>query len=56
MEVSKHLLICNKGFKICPIYKIKEECKILRLVIEDNLIKLLKPDLNADRRNLLHLN
>ena len=56
MEVSKHLLICNKGFEICPIYKIKEECKILRLVIEDNLIKLLKPDLNADRRNLLHLN
>ena len=56
MEVSKHVLICNKSFKICPIYKIKEECKILRLVIEDNLIKLLKPDLNADRRNLLHLN
>ena len=56
MEVSKHLVLCNKGFRICPIYKVKQECKILRLVIEDNLIKLLKPDLNADRRNLLHLN
>ena len=55
MEVSKHLLLCNKGFKICPISKIKEDCKILRLVVEDSLIKLLKPDLNADRRNLLHL-
>ena len=55
MEVSKHLVKCGQGFKICPIVKVKEECKILRLVIEDRLIKLLKPDLNADRRNLLHL-
>ena len=55
MDVSKHLLCCNKGFRICPIYKVKKQCKILRLVIEDDLIKLLKPDLNADRRNLLHL-
>ena len=55
MEVSRHLYRCGKGFKICPIFKVKEQCKILRLVIEDNLMKLLKPDLNADRRNLLHL-
>ena len=56
MEVSSHLNKCNQGFKICPIFKIKDECKILRLVVEDKLIKLLKPDLNRDRRNLLHLN
>lgn len=55
MKVSRHLHRCGKGFKICPIFKVKEQCKILRLVIEDNLMKLLKPDLNADRRNLLHL-
>ena len=55
MEVSKHVLKCGKGFTICPIYKVKEECKISRLVVEENLIKLLKPDLNADQRNLLHL-
>ena len=54
-EVSKHLNKCNKGFKICPIYKVKEECKMLRLVIEENLVNLLKPELNADQRNLLHL-
>lgn len=54
-EVSKHIHKCNKGFKICPIYKVKEECKILRLVIEENLVNLLKPELNADQRNLLHL-
>ena len=55
MEVSMHLFRCGQGFKMCPLVKVKAECKILRLVIEDNLIKLLKPDLNADRRNLLHL-
>ena len=55
MEVSRHLYRCGKGFKICPIVKVKEDCKILRLVIEDGLIKLLKPDLNTDTRNLLHL-
>ena len=55
MEVSRHILLCNKGFKICPISKIKQDCKILRLVVEDSLIKLLKPDLNTDSRNLLHL-
>ena len=55
MEVSSHLFKCGQGFKICPIFKLNEECKILRLVVEDNLIKLLKPDLNRDRRNLLHL-
>ena len=55
MEVSSHLYKCGKGFTICPIFKVREECKILRLVVEDNLIKLLKPDLNRDRRNLLHL-
>lgn len=55
MEVSRHLYKCGQGFKIIPIVKVKEDCKILRLVIEDGLIKLLKPDLNADQRNLLHL-
>ena len=38
MEVSKHLAKCGQGFKICPIVKVKEECKILRLVIEARLI------------------
>ena len=55
MEVSRHLYECGRGFKICPIVKVKEDCKILRLVLEDGLIKLLKPDLNTDTRNLLHL-
>lgn len=55
MEVSNHIYRCGQGFKMIPLVKVKEECKILRLVIEDNLIKLLKPDLNADKRNLLHL-
>ena len=55
MEVSSHVFKCGKGFKICPIFKLKEDCKILRLVVENNLIKLLKPDLNRDQRNLLHL-
>ena len=40
---------------MCPIVKVREDCKILRLVLEDGLIKLLKPDLNTDTRNLLHL-
>ena len=56
MRVSRHLYRCGRGFKICPILKIREESKILRLVMEDHCIKLLKPDLNADQRNLLHLN
>lgn len=56
MEVSRHLYGCGRGFKICPILKIHEDSKIMRLVMEDYCIKLLKPDLNADRRNLLHLN
>ena len=56
MKVSQHILRCGEGFKICPILKVSEECKITRLVKEDNLIKSLKPDLNADKRNLLHLN
>ena len=55
MEVSRHLQKCGKGFKICPIVKVKEECKILRLVMENYMIKLLKPDLNAPRRNTLQL-
>ena len=55
MEVSRHLYECGQGFKMIPIVKVKEDCKILRLVIEGGLIKLLKPDLNADQRNLLHL-
>ena len=56
MLVSKHIYNCGEGFSICPILKIHEECKITRLVKEDHLIKTLKPDLNADKRNLLHLN
>ena len=55
MEVSRHIYGCGKGFRICPIFKLKESSKILRLVMEDKLIKLLKPSLNADQRNLLHL-
>ena len=55
MEVSRHIYRGGQGFKICPIVKVKEDCKILRLVIEDSLIKLLKPELNTDKRNLLHL-
>ena len=54
-EVSKHLYECGRGFWICPIFKMREENKIARLVTEDKLIKLLKPDLNTDTRNLLHL-
>ena len=56
MRVSRHICECGQGFRMCPILKLKEECKITRLVKEDNLIKLFKPDLNADKRNLLHLN
>ena len=56
MKVSSHLCICGEGFKVCPLLKVSQECKITRLVKEDNLVKLLKPDLNADKRNLLHLN
>ena len=56
MRVSSHICECGQGFRMCPILKLKEECKITRLVKEDNLIKLFKPDLNADKRNLLHLN
>ena len=56
MKVYRHLYDCGNGFKMCPILKINDECKITRLVKEDRLIKTLKPDLNADKRNLLHLN
>ena len=56
MQVSRHICECGKGFRMCPLLKLKEECKITRLVKEDNLIKIFKPDLNADKRNLLHLN
>ena len=55
MKVNKHLYECGLGFWLCPIYKMREENKIARLVKEDSLIKLLKPELNADTRNLLHL-
>ena len=55
MEVSRHLYSCGHGFKVCPIFKLQDKCKISRLVHEDSLTKLLKPGLNADRRNLLHL-
>ena len=55
MEVSRHLYRCSQGFWASPLFKVKEENKISRLVKEDKLIKLLKPDLNRDERNLLHL-
>ena len=55
MDVGKHLYKCGKGFWKCPLFKVKKESKIDRLVLEDKLIKLLKPDLNRDKRNLLHL-
>ena len=54
-EVSRHLFECGMGFHLAPIYKMREETKVARLVKEDRLIKLLKPDLNTDTRNLLHL-
>ena len=54
-DVSRHLCKCGEGFWRCPIYKVKQESKISRLVMEDKLIKKLKPDLNRDQRNLLHL-
>ena len=55
MEVSRHLYNCGRGFKVFPLQKIKEDCIYTRLVEEDAYIKLLKPNLNADKRNLLHL-
>ena len=56
MEVSRHLFCCGEGYQICPILKVTQDCKITRLVKEDNLIKLANPSLNRDTRNLLHLN
>ena len=55
MEVARHLYKCGKGFWKFPLYKVKLENKIARLVKEDQLVKWLKPDLNRDTRNLLHL-
>ena len=55
MDVSRHLHECGQGFDMCPIVKVKEDCKILHLVIESDLIKLLIPNLNTDKRSLLHL-
>ena len=55
-EVSVHLHNCAKGFSVLPLFKVREENKIARLVKEDHFIKLLKPDLNADQRNILLLN
>jgi hypothetical protein len=54
-KVNSHLYNCGKGFKVCPLFKIKEDCIYSRLVEEDLLINLIKPSLNADTRNLLHL-
>ena len=56
MEVSRHIFCCGEGYKICPILKVKEDCKITRLVKEDALIKKAQPSLNRDTRNLLNLN
>ena len=55
MEVYSHLYKCGGGFWKLPFFKVKVENKITRLVIESNFIKTLKPDLNRDERNLLHL-
>ena len=55
MEVYSHLYKCGGGFWKLPIFKVNVENKIARLVIESNFIKTLKPDLNRDERNLLHL-
>ena len=55
MEVSRHLYMCGQGFWAIPIFKVKEDNKISRLVKEDRLIKMLRPDLNRDERSLLHL-
>ena len=55
MEVSRHVFDCGLGFWSCPLFKMREESKIARLVREDYLMRLFKPDLNADKRNLLHL-
>ena len=54
-EVNRHLFNCGRGFRSCPLYKIREESKVTRLVMESHFIKTLKPDLNKDKRNLLHL-
>ena len=54
-EVANHLYRCGGGFWKLPIFKVKVENKIARLVKESSLIALLKPDLNRDTRNLLHL-
>ena len=54
-EVSRHLSKCERGFWVIPIYKVQKENTISRLVIEDKLIKMLKPDLNRDQRNILQL-
>ena len=56
MEVSRHLRRCGQGFWKLPIYKVKKESKIDRLVFENKLVNWLKPDLNRDQRRLLHLN
>ena len=53
--VSKHLSEGGRGFHVLPLYKMKDENKIARLVKEDFLIKLLKPDLNSDSRDILKL-
>ena len=55
-EVSRHLSGCGRGFSSCPLFKVKEENKIARLVMEDIFIKMVKPELNKDSRNLLQLN
>ena len=53
--VSKHLSRCGKGFHVLPLFKLQDENKIARLVKEDFFIKLLKPDLNSDSRDILKL-
>ena len=54
-KVNRHFSDCGQGFQVCPLLKLQDDTRITRLVYEDQLVKLLKPDLNADTRNLLHL-
>ena len=54
-EVSSHLHNCGQGFRVFPLVKLQEDCVYARLVEEDILINFLKPSLNTDKRNLLHL-
>ena len=55
-DVDIHLSRCGRKFSTCPLFKVKEESKIARLVMEDIFVKMAQPELNKDQRNLLRLN